>query len=90
MSFMIKRGLVLLVLTVVLVVSAVLIWPGETDDGLSSGHWIALAGFFLAAVFAVVAAVALVLGVVGSAWEVDNFDANEYLDDLKRSRRPRS
>ena len=45
-----------------------------------------LGGFFLTALFAVVSAVSLVLGVVGSAWEVDNFDVNEYLAELKESR----
>ena len=83
MRFMIKRGLVFGALSVVLILGSVGIWPGDTDSGLSSGHWIAMAGFFLAALFTVVAAVSLVLGVIGSAWEVDDFDLNEYLDDLK-------
>lgn len=82
MSLFVKRGLVFAVAAVLLGIGAAVLWPGDSDGGLTSGHWVSLAGFFLAALFAVVAAVSLVLGVIGSAWEVDDFNANEYLDDL--------
>lgn len=84
MRFFIKRGLVFLGLTVALGLGSATIWPGDTGGGgLTGGHWIALVGFVLTAVFAVVAAASLVMGVIGSAWEVDDFDVNEYLDERK-------
>lgn len=83
MSFMIKRGMVFAAVSVLFALGSVGIWPGDGDAGLSTAHWYALAGFFFAALFAVVSAVSLVIGVVGSAWEVDNFDPNRYLDERK-------
>ena len=81
MSLFIKRGLVFLSLSVALGLGSATIWPG--DGGLRLGHWVGMAGFFLTALFAIVAAASLVVGVIGSAWKVDDFDVNEYLDEVK-------
>ncbi len=83
MSLFVKRGLVFALGAVLLGLGSVALWPGDSDSGLTLGHWVSLAGFFLAASFVAVAAASLFLGVIGSAWEVEDFDVNEYLDDLK-------
>ena len=83
MSLFIKRGLVFLGLSVALGLGSATIWPGDGDGGLRLGHWVGMAGFFLTALFAIVAAASLLVGVIGSAWKVDDFDVNEYLDEIK-------
>ncbi len=60
------------------------VWPGDlNNEPLTWGHRIALVGFLVTAVLLVLGAVLIVLAVVGGAWQVDDFDPNEYLDDMK-------
>lgn len=68
------------------VVSAI-VWPGDLhNEAPTAGHWVAVGGFLLTAVLLVMAAVLVVIAVVQSAWKVDGFDVNEYLDDVTRDR----
>ncbi len=84
MSWLTKRSLILLGAGIVTGVASAFIWPGDlNNEPMTWGHRVAVGGFLLTAIFLVLAAVMLLIGVMGAAWKVDDFDLNEYLDDMK-------
>ncbi|MBT8203619.1 MAG: hypothetical protein HKN80_14515 [Acidimicrobiia bacterium] len=85
MSWVARRSLILLGAGVAVGIGSALIWPGDlNNEPMTMGHWVAVGGFLLTAVLLVAAAVLVFLTIIGSAWKVDDFDLNEYLDDMKR------
>lgn len=87
MSWLVRRSVILLGAGAATGVASVLIWPGDLhDEPMTWGHRIAVGGFLFTAIFLVLGAVMLLIAVVGAAWNVDDFDPGEYLDDMKRKR----
>ena len=87
MSWLTRRSLVLFAASIVIGAISVLIWPGDlNNEPMTGAHWAAVVGFLLTATFLFMAAVAVFLNVMRSAWNVNKFDLDEYLDDMKKNK----
>lgn len=88
MRWLTKRGLLLLAAGAVVGVTSGILWPGNVGEGdsITVVHWLAVAGFLIAAALVITASVAIFVAMVGSAWEVKSFNMNDYLERMKRRR----
>ena len=87
MSWLTRRSLVLFAASIVIGAISVLIWPGDlNNEPMTGAHWAAVVGFLLTATLLFMAAVAVFLNVMRSAWNVNKFDLDEYLDDMKKNK----
>ncbi len=86
-SWPVKRSLILFAVGIVTGVASAFVWPGDlNNEPMTGAHWVAVGGFLVTAVLLVLAAVMLFFGVTGAAWKVDDFDLDEYFDDMKKDR----
>jgi len=84
-SWFFRRSFLVAAAAIVIGIGSVLLWPGDPKgESLGLNHWLAIAGFAITAGLLVVAAVSVVLAVVGGTWASSEFDPNQYLDDTKR------
>lgn len=87
MNWFFKRSFRVAAAAIVIGVGSVVVWPGDPKgEALSFSHWLALAGFAITAALLVVAAISVVLAVVGDTWGASKFDPNKYLEDTERHR----
>ena len=87
MSWLAKRSLILSGLGIAVGVGSAIVWPGDlNDEPLTWGHRVAVGGFLLTAVILVLAAVMVLIAVTSAAWNVKDFDLNDYLNDAKMDR----
>ena len=85
MSWFFRRSFLVAAVAIVIGIASVLLWPGDPKgEALSITHWLAIVGFAVTAALLVVAAVSVVLAVVGSTWGASKFDPDEYLEKTKR------
>jgi len=84
-SWFFRRSFLVAGTAVLIGIGSVLVWPGDPKgESLSLSHWLAIAGFTLTAGLLVVAAVSVVLAVVGGTWGASKFEPNEFLESKKR------
>lgn len=85
MSWFFRRSFLVAGAAVLIGIGSVLLWPGDPKgESLSLSHWLAIAGFAVTAALFVVAAISVVLALVGGTWGASKFDPNEFLENTKR------
>ena len=79
-SWLGKRALAVLILSISFAGMAAYIWPGDpAGEPMTGAHLATFLLVFVAAMLLVVAAILIVITIVGGTWRESGFDPNEYL-----------